>query len=148
MSSYGHYMQRNNEPNGPSYNDLFGKAGKKATALNLKKKATEQDWIGIDLDGSLAEYTEWKGIEHIGKPIQKIVDRVKKWIEEGKIVKIFTARASEEGAEKYIHEWLEEQGLPKLEITNKKDRYMLEYWDDRAIQLIPNTGERADGKNE
>ncbi len=37
-------------------------------------------------------------------------------------------------------------GLPRdLEITNSKDLAMLELWDDRCVQLIPNTGRRADG---
>lgn len=26
-------------------------------------------WIGVDLDGTLAEYNNWISIEHIGKPI-------------------------------------------------------------------------------
>lgn len=29
-------------------------------------------WIGVDLDGTLAEYTGWKGVEHIGEPITPI----------------------------------------------------------------------------
>ena len=31
-------------------------------------------WIGFDLDGTLAEYNGWEGIEHIGKPIKPIVE--------------------------------------------------------------------------
>lgn len=27
-----------------------------------------QGWIGVDLDGTLAEYHGWKGAEHIGQP--------------------------------------------------------------------------------
>src|SRR5262245_48902352 len=26
-------------------------------------------WIGVDLDGTLAEYHGWKGIEHIDRPV-------------------------------------------------------------------------------
>ena len=26
-------------------------------------------WIGVDLDGTLAFYDMWRGMEHIGKPI-------------------------------------------------------------------------------
>ena len=51
-----------------------------------------EGWIGIDLDGTLAEYDGWKGVEHIGKPIPSMVERVKAWIIEGKDVRIFTAR--------------------------------------------------------
>jgi len=49
-------------------------------------------WIGVDLDGCLARYEGWKGIEHIGEPVPAMLDRVHAWIDEGKIVKIFTAR--------------------------------------------------------
>jgi hypothetical protein len=27
-------------------------------------------WIGVDLDGTLAHYDGWKGIDHIGEPIK------------------------------------------------------------------------------
>jgi hypothetical protein len=35
--------------------------------------------IGVDLDGTLAKYGEWRGVEHIGEPIPPMVDRVKGW---------------------------------------------------------------------
>jgi hypothetical protein len=35
-------------------------------------------WVGVDLDGTLAEYHGFKGPEHIGKPIPKMVARVKR----------------------------------------------------------------------
>ncbi len=98
-------------------------------------------WIGVDLDGTLAEYNDWISIEHIGKPIMPMVERVKGWLAEGKTVKIFTARVTQ-GSEsiKYIHMWLLNQGLPKLEVTNIKDFNMLELWDDRCVSVITNTG--------
>ena len=37
-----------------------------------------EKWIGFDLDGTLAEYDGWKGIEHIGKPIKPMCDLIKK----------------------------------------------------------------------
>ena len=30
-------------------------------------------WTGVDLDGTLAEYNDWIDIEHIGKPILPMV---------------------------------------------------------------------------
>ncbi len=106
-------------------------------------------WIGVDLDGTLAHYGEWKGIEHIGRPIPKMVERVKRWIGQGKKVKIFTARATRPEALKHIRDWLEENGLPRdLEITNQKDLGMIELWDDRCVQVILNTGRRAAGRAE
>ena len=45
-------------------------------------------WVGFDLDGTLAEYTEWKGPTHIGKPIPKMVDLAKRYEKEGIGIKI------------------------------------------------------------
>ena len=98
-------------------------------------------WIGVDLDGTLAEYNDWIGIEHIGKPIAPMIERVKDWIADGKKVKIFTARVTQgQEAIRYIHKWLEAQGLPKLEVTNVKDFDMVELWDDRCVGVVTNTG--------
>lgn len=107
-------------------------------------------WIGVDLDGTLAEYNDWIGIEHIGKAIPPMVERVKGWIGDGKKVKIFTARVTEGNeAIVYIHEWLATQGLPQLEVTNIKDFYMLELWDDHCVSVRTNTGMvRSDVHNE
>ncbi len=98
------------------------------------------EWVGVDLDGTLAYYDEWKGIEQIGDPIQPMMARVKAWVSEGVTVKIFTARASIPEQIKYIHDWLEKHGLPRFEVTNIKDFGMVELWDDRCIQVISNTG--------
>lgn len=34
-------------------------------------------WIGVDLDGTLAFYDSWRGIDHIGAPIPLMLQRVK-----------------------------------------------------------------------
>ena len=113
----------------------------------MKKLSLKHDGvIAVDLDSTLAEYSEWKGIEHIGKPIPAMLARVKKWLEDGTKVVIFTARIDNEGAEPYIEKWLEENGIGGLKITNVKSMDIVEFWDDRAVQVIPNTGERIDGK--
>jgi len=41
-------------------------------------------WIGVDLDGTLAHYEGFKGAQHIGEPISPMVERVKRWLAEGK----------------------------------------------------------------
>ena len=98
-------------------------------------------WIGVDLDGTLAEYNDWIDLSHIGKPIPLMVERVKGWVVEGKKVKIFTARVTHgHEAVRYIHEWLKTQGLPELEVTNIKDFDMVELWDDRCVSVETNTG--------
>jgi len=117
-------------------------------------------WIGVDLDGTLAEYTHWKGAEHVGAPIPRMVERVKQWLAEGKEVRIFTARVWPLGtlwaevetseykkrtaeaivAKHAIERWCQEQFGRVLEITCIKDFGMIELWDDRAIGVIKNTG--------
>jgi len=72
-----------------------------------------RQWIGVDLDGTLAVAEAWQGFEHIGKPVPTMVKRVKIWIEMGYRVKIVTARAEQPDlAIPPILDWLEEHGLP------------------------------------
>ena len=97
-------------------------------------------WIGVDLDGTLAHYEGWRGPEHIGEPIAPMMERVRQWLEAGQIVKIFTARAHLPEQIPYVKAWLAKHGLPDLEVTNAKDFGMVELWDDRCMQVIPNTG--------
>lgn len=98
------------------------------------------EWIGVDLDGTLAYYDGFKGFKKIGKPIEPMLARVKKWIAEGKRVKIFTARAQARKQIPWVRRWLKEVGLPDLPVTNVKDVHMSELYDDRAVQVEKNTG--------
>lgn len=107
----------------------------------LGRKAT----VGVDLDGSLAEYSGVWGAP-IGKPVLPMLVKIYELRAQGKKVVLFTARAEEPSLIPEIKAWLEPLGLADMEITNKKSLDMVTFYDDRAIQLIPNTGERADGK--
>lgn len=151
-----------------------------------------EGWYGFDLDGTLAVYDKWEGIDHIGEPVKPMVDLVKRMHAEGEVVKILTARVaprsdtevkptphplyadSYEGADDgdvpeyaahaelggsperqmalafyakrewtardFISDWcLKNLGfLP--EITHEKDHLMLELYDDRVKQVVPNKG--------
>jgi len=105
-------------------------------------------WIGVDLDGTLAHYDGWKGVDHIGEPVPKMMARVRRWLREGREVRIFTARVSGPNAEEarqHIKEWLREHDLRDgsddlLEVTNIKDFAMDELWDDRVVRVEANTG--------
>ena len=104
-------------------------------------------WIGVDLDGVLAEYHSWNN-GRIGKPVLKMVERVKAWLAKGKDVRVFTARVSNdpEGHQlRLIQQWCRDNIGESLPVTCEKNFQMNELWDDRAVQVIPNTGERADG---
>ncbi len=106
-------------------------------------------WIGVDLDGTLAEYHGWDGGK-IGKPVPRMLERVKMWIATGEEVRIFTARVGEphEGLKnveqrRAIEAWCVEHIGVKLEVTATKDFRMFQLWDDRAIQVVANTGQPA-----
>ena len=107
-----------------------------------KKYGFKEPWIGCDLDGVLAMSIGWHGYSYIGEPIKPMLARVKKWIKQGKKVKIFTARA-DVGQEAIgpIQDWCEKQGLGRLEVTNVKDSGMVEMWDDLAIKVLENRGQ-------
>ena len=99
-------------------------------------------WIGVDLDGTLAHY-ELGQYPEIGEPIEPMLNRILDWLEAGEEVRILTARAAhgEEDIER-VHKWLVDvAGLPKLQVTSQKDQDMDVLWDDKVIQVKPNTGE-------
>ena len=97
-------------------------------------------WIGVDLDGTLAHYEGWNG-GSIGKPIAPMVNRVRDWLQNGREVRIFTARAAAPELIPAVQEWCLTHIGTVLPVTNVKDFGMVELWDDRAVQVVPNTGQ-------
>lgn len=85
-----------------------------------------------------------------------MVERVQRWLLEGKTVKIVTARvaateaispegnldgsafAKEQAAA--IKEWCKKWIGQELDVTASKDFAMIELWDDRCVQVQANTG--------
>ena len=145
--------------------------------MNDTRGETGKGWYGFDLDGTLAKYDKWEGFDHIGEPIKPMVDLIKRMHDEGKVVKVLTARvaprsnieirpnpyptdqavydavgrdneeryrdiyrAPKWGAREFVSDWcLKNLGfLP--EITHEKDHLMLELYDDRVKQVVPNEG--------
>lgn len=117
--------------------------------MNLLQKCLSLEgiverWVGFDLDGTLAVYDEWKGIEHFGAPIASMIARVKEYLVQDVKVRIFTARVAGEDADKargFIEAWSETHIGVKLPVTNEKDQGMIKLYDDRAVQVVENTGE-------
>jgi hypothetical protein len=125
---------------------------------NIEDKA----WIGVDLDGTLAFYDGWTKWNQFGPPIGPMVMRVRGWIAAGRQVRILTARVTifnpktdrlqlnvcHKSGEKFsnrdmitaIQDYCEEHVGKRLFVTCCKDLWMTELWDDRAVQVIPNTG--------
>lgn len=97
-------------------------------------------WIGVDLDGTLAQYSEWKGPDSIGAPIPAMLARVKEWLAAGIEVRIVTARACDPRQIPYINVWLEKHVGQVLTVTDRKDYDMIVLFDDRAVQVEKNTG--------
>ena len=150
--------------------------------MNDTHGETGKGWYGFDLDGTLAKYDGWNGIDHIGEPVKPMVDLIKRMHAEGKVVKILTARVSRRHnvntdpslgpdgpkdiydgeqsvstfmrhadgtpagvvkrkyASDFIREWCEANLGFLPEITHEKDHLMLELYDDRVKQVVPNEG--------
>ena len=74
-----------------------------------------------------------------------MVDRVKSMLDKGMNIVIFTARVSAGNsdaaeARETIARWCELHLGRVLPITSDKNYQIVEMWDDRAVQIIPNTG--------
>lgn len=105
------------------------------------------EWIGVDLDGTLAHHDTWRGLVHIGAPVPAMLARVKAWLAAGRQVRILTARVSDPAeaaaAREVIEAWCLEHVGQRLPVTCVKDMHMTELWDDRAVAVAKNTGEPA-----
>ena len=102
----------------------------------------DEEWVGFDLDGTLAKYDGWKGVEHLGEPVDRMVliAKLLHWL--GKKVKVLTARVAPrddgEGgdkARKYVEKWCEKHLGFVPEITYHKDASMAALFDDRAVAV-------------
>jgi hypothetical protein len=115
----------------------------------------KQRIIACDFDGTLSEYTEGDvdkfGPGHLGAPIPEMVKKVKQALADGDKVVIFTARTNpighdpkdlETSTRSYllIAEWCRKYLGTVLPITHEKSVTFSEYWDDKAVGVIPNTG--------
>lgn len=128
-------------------------------------------WIGYDLDGCLAEWGEGTSnpgdVRTIGKPIIPMVLRLRADVLAGQEVKIFTARVGPATTEEcwegsdhrcgtllewttwqtnLIDSWMVEHVGYHLPITATKDFHMIQLYDDRCKQVIPNTGELVEDR--
>jgi len=99
-------------------------------------RAAKREWdtyIGVDLDGTLAEEITPFDPLKIGRPIPAMVEKVRKALADGVCIKVFTARLADKGLKEQIQEIIREWtkaaiGTP-LESTNEKTPGMVEVWD-------------------
>jgi hypothetical protein len=96
-------------------------------------------YIGIDLDGTLAHYTPGEGT--IGRPLKPMVTRINELVSVGQSARIVTARGATQTMRLDVYCWLFKTFGFCLPVQNFKCFAMLELWDDRARQVVYNTGE-------
>jgi hypothetical protein len=136
-------------------------SGKKKKETNLKpapapKKPTgagRKPRVCVDLDGVLAKYDKWRGVEHIGDPIPGALDFAKKLSKFAEIV-IFSSRCAQDISEGMhltpgqlrvgVIEWLEKHKFPYSDvwIGQGKPRAAA-FIDDRGIHCSPQQDENA-----
>lgn len=102
----------------------------------LTGQREDMGWYGVDLDSTLAKGSS----KDIGEPIDRMVSRVKRWVRDGKEVRILTARATDVNERVKVYDWLKENLGFVLEVTSEKDHEMIRLYDDRAIEVERNTG--------
>lgn len=104
------------------------------------------EWIGYDLDKTLFKHDKWEGPLSFSEPIPAMIAHLKANVDAGKKVKIFTARVSyaderiNDAARFAIQTLMKEHVGQVLEVTCVKDVGMRTLYDDRARQVIENTG--------
>lgn len=106
-------------------------------------------WIGVDLDGTLARSDHGQrafGHGYVGAPIPLMVARVQAWLAAGEDVRILTARVNTAEdlateARLAIGAFCLEHFGRELPVTASKDYGMVALYDDRAVQVVENTGE-------
>ena len=140
LNSIKKYLKRAKEEVSKEYSISSSGVEREDIIIDGRKTQVPRVWTGIDLDGTLAYHDRSSSYKKVGDPIPAMMALVKKMINNGVRVKIFTARATDPEQLPIIRKWLKDNGLPELEITNVKDYSMLRLYDDRCIQVEHNTG--------
>lgn len=118
--------------------------------------------ICVDLDGTLAKYDKWRGIDHIGEPLPGAQEMMVRIHEAYRII-IFTTRTNfelnhedakvprlggqtDEDYKKHciayftavVQGWLDLHDIPYDEIWTGQGKPIAEYYvDDRSIRCVP-----------
>ncbi len=121
----------------PTTRNAYGgvNAAKWAAKVIAKSERVWEPWVGVDLDGTLATPSQSYDGTAIGKPIPKMLAKVKALLDAGTKVRIFTARVADDVDGKKaaaIKAYTREHLGQELLVTNEKDPGMIELWDDRA----------------
>jgi hypothetical protein len=87
-------------------------------------------WVGFDFDGVLVEFPG-PG-EPYGRDIPTMVNLLRLFIENGRQVKILSARAGNPASKAIVQDWLEYHNID-IQITDKKDFSLACIIDDLAV---------------
>lgn len=104
----------------------------------------KKSWHGVDLDGTLARQSTDRWVRTVGEPLEPMVKRIRNWLANGERVKIMTARVAKDhdgSMERIIKDWCRKHIGVELPVTNKKDGFMIDLYDDKAVQVAYNKGE-------
>ncbi len=113
--------------------------------------------IAIDLDGTLAEYHGFQGLEHIGAPLTGAVAACKVLAAAGHSLMVFSCRTCDaptigpssirnerEVAAAAIAKWLAGNGFPQMSVwTGDGKPFADVYIDDRALRVAPQDDAQA-----
>ena len=129
------------------------KADYKPSAPRKTKTEPTRRRVCVDLDGVLAKYDKWKGVDHFGAPVPGALEFMQKLAKFSEIT-IFTSRCAQDVLEGSritpgqlrikVIEWLEKHGFPYTDvyIGQGKPRAAA-FIDDRAVHCNPQRDKKA-----
>ncbi len=118
-----------------------------------KREPKRKPRVCLDLDGVLAQYDKWRGVDHIGDPIPGALKFAKQMARIAEIT-IFTSRCAQDVLEGSritpgqlrirVIEWLEKHKFPYTDVyTGQGKPRAAAFIDDRGVQCSPQTDEDA-----
>jgi hypothetical protein len=136
----------------PSVERFRTNAKQEITATSCVTEANSMStkaWFGFDIDKTAFVDEEGSRGGAIGEPVQGIIRRIKYFLRTGRTVCIVTARVNPrepdwQAQSVIVHNALVaalgEEMANQISIRCDKDRHMIDLYDDRTKQVIPNRG--------
>ncbi len=109
--------------------------------------------VCVDLDGVLAQYDKWRGVDHFGDPVPGALEFAKKLAKFAEIT-VFTSRCAQDVLEGSritpgqlrvkVIEWLEKNKFPYTDVyTGQGKPRAAAFIDDRAVHCDPQNNDEA-----
>lgn len=114
---------------------------------------TQKPRVCVDLDGVLAQYDKWKGVDHFGDPVPGALEFAKELSKFANIT-VFTSRCAQDVLEGSritpgqlrikVIDWLEKHKFPYADVyTGQGKPRAAAFIDDRAVHCDPQNDEGA-----